>query len=242
MVDPVCEHLPWDSEFFELRIGRVVSQRLSIDLVSDINRWAIENRMDCLYLLARSDHRQTIKLAEENGFSLVDVRITLQRSLAGVGAERCPSISLIRPYEPGDLLALRRIARESHYDSRFYFDARFSAHRCDELFDRWIERSCEGWADRVFVGLQDGVVAGYVTCHHSGRAEGQIGLIAVAPQARGVGLGAKLVQAALQFLARQNLSTATVITQGRNLQSQCLYQRSEFTTRLVELWYHKWFK
>ena len=32
-----------------------------------------------------------------------------------------------------------------------------------------------------------------------------------------------------------------VVTQGRNIAGQRLYQRCGFLTRSVELWYHKWY-
>ena len=57
-------------------------------------------------------------------------------------------------FEPRDLQQLKEIARRSHIESRFYFDGRFPMARCNELFELWIERSCLGWADAVFVGLQ----------------------------------------------------------------------------------------
>src|SRR5213079_3218991 len=97
-----------------------------------------------------------------------------------------------RPAEPeaplrlateADIPALRAIARESHTDSRFYHDPRFGCDRAAALFETWIEKSCRGWADRVWVADADGAPAGYVTIHREGNDAGRIGLLAVGPSA-----------------------------------------------------------
>ena len=41
--------------------------------------------------------------------------------------------------------------RDSHRDSRFYYDPGFPNQRCDELYETWIDRSCHGYADTVLV-------------------------------------------------------------------------------------------
>jgi dTDP-4-amino-4,6-dideoxy-D-galactose acyltransferase len=136
---------------------------------------------------------------------------------------------------------LRSIARISHRDSRFYYDAGFPDSRCDALYEVWIERSSSGWADAVLVADVDGTAAGYVTCHLAPSGEGSIGLLAVAPEFQGRKLGAQLTGAALEYFRVNEKQEVTVVTQGRNLRSQRLYQRSGFITSSVQLWYHKWF-
>ena len=63
----------------------------------------------------------------------------------------------------------------------------------------------------------------------------------MAAEQRGIGLGTHLVNAALQFMLEKGRSRATVVTQGRNVASQRLYQRCGFITHAVELYYHRWF-
>jgi len=45
----------------------------------------------------------------------------------------------------------------------------------------------------------------------------------------------------MNWFADQNASNITVVTQGRNVAAQRLYQRLGFVTRSLELTYHKWF-
>jgi ribosomal protein S18 acetylase RimI-like enzyme len=71
---------------------------------------------------------------------------------------------------------------------------------------------------------------------------GSIGLFAVAQEFRRKSLGRQLVAAALEYFRHNGLAQATVVTQGRNLASQRIYQRCGFLAESVQLWYHCWFK
>jgi dTDP-4-amino-4,6-dideoxy-D-galactose acyltransferase len=146
----------------------------------------------------------------------------------------------VRLFEEPDLEALKVIARQSHSDSRFYFDGGFPKERCEALFESWIERSCRGWAQAVFVAELEGAAAGYCTCHIEGDV-GSIGLVALSAHAQGRSLGRHLVAAAVSYARQQGISELKVVTQGRNIRAQQLYQRCGFVTDSVMLWYHKWF-
>ena len=58
---------------------------------------------------------------------------------------------------------------------------------------------------------------------------------------QGRGLGQQLVTSALRAFRERGMRVATVVTQGRNIRSQRLYQKCGFVIRSVELWYHRWF-
>jgi GNAT superfamily N-acetyltransferase len=92
----------------------------------------------------------------------------------------------------------------------------------------------------VLVAEADGEPAAYLTCHLNDQGS-QIGLVGVAENHRGKGLATKLVQAFLSWSREQGAQRAIVVTQGRNLQAQRLYQRNGFVTSLLHLWYHRWF-
>jgi RimJ/RimL family protein N-acetyltransferase len=46
---------------------------------------------------------------------------------------------------------------------------------------------------------------------------------------------------ALQWFADQGMDSMEVVTQGRNVAAQRLYQKCGFATKEVQLWYHHWF-
>ncbi|WP_119067948.1 GNAT family N-acetyltransferase [Aggregatilinea lenta] len=233
----LCRPLPWDSEFFSRRIGRVVPSQLDADDMSRVLAWADAEQIDCLYFLADFSARDTIRLAEDNGFRLMDLRTLLDRSLRDELPAPEPDI---RPWKPDDLPILRKVARVSYRDSRFYFDERFPEAQCDALYETWIEKSCSGYAEQVLVAEYQGAAAGYISCHIRDGV-GDIGLVGVDERAQGRGLGRALVVASLDWFKSQGLERVTVVTQGRNIPAQRLYQRCGFMTRAVDLWYHRWF-
>jgi dTDP-4-amino-4,6-dideoxy-D-galactose acyltransferase len=240
MQDSIGVLLPWDSSFFGLRIGRLTVARLTPHSLSEALEWCRSHEIDCLYFLADSNHRETIQLAEASSFRFVDIRLTLR--LSSFPAETNASVDCgVRLFEEADLDCLKVIARQSHSGSRFYFDGGFPKERCEALYETWIERSCRGWAKAVFVAELDGKAAGYCTCHIDGGV-GSIGLVALGAHAQGRSMGRHLIAAAISYARQQGISELKVVTQGRNVRAQQLYQKCGFVTDSVMLWYHKWFR
>jgi dTDP-4-amino-4,6-dideoxy-D-galactose acyltransferase len=244
--DP-CEMLAWDSEFFGVRVARLRGDVLRDERRAVVDEWCVRNGVSCLYFQCRPDDPGSAAAAEGGGFRLVDVRMTFARD-ASPAAEADP---VVRNATAADVPVLRRIARESHRDTRFYLDHHFPRHLCDLLYERWIQSSCEGHADAVLVAGDEGVPTGYVTCHldrpgpgaPAGAAplSGRIGLLGVDAAARGGGLGARLTRAAVNWLVAKGAGGVSVVTQGRNVAAQRLYQRCGFLTRDVHLYFHKWY-
>jgi dTDP-4-amino-4,6-dideoxy-D-galactose acyltransferase len=237
----LVEFLSWDSEFFGCRIARIKPGILDAAAGAGILRWCSAERIDCLYFLADPSSAASLSWAEDNGFRLLDIRTTLHCDLPAVlAAGPGPGgPALVAPCNPGQLPALRRIARLSHRDSRFFWDPHLRA-KSDELFETWIAKSCEGYADMVLVAELDGAAAGYITLHYSSAQDSTIGLFAVGPEARGRGVGIQLVRGGLEWLRSQGASGSRVVTQGRNLGALKLYQRAGFRVESLQLWYHLW--
>jgi ribosomal protein S18 acetylase RimI-like enzyme len=149
----------------------------------------------------------------------------------------------IRQTNPDDLPALQDMARKGFRDTRFYYDPCFPVERCDALYETWITRSCsEDFADVVIVADLDSRPVGYITCRLSDdKMRGQIGLVGVAASAQGRGVGRQLVRESLNWFAQRGVEVVDVVTQGRNVPAQRLYQSAGFVTHTVQLWYHKWF-
>jgi ribosomal protein S18 acetylase RimI-like enzyme len=175
---------------------------------------------------------------------LRDVRVTLERSL-GNGVNAAAFCESLTPYVPADLDDLRAIARAGHCDTRFYRDRNFPPEMCNRLYETWIEKSCQGQADAVFVARLTGRAVGYVTCHletNSDVATGSIGLVGVALTAQRKGFGQALIETALCWFGEHGVERVTVVTQGHNVAAQRLYQRCGFATCDVRFWFHRWFR
>jgi dTDP-4-amino-4,6-dideoxy-D-galactose acyltransferase len=241
-----CQYLPWDTDFFGHRIARVNGHRLDHNLVEAIYAWCEDQAIECLYFLSDSDDPQTIRLAEDHDFRLVEVRINLERSLKDWDPETRPKAAedvCVRPVRPEDIPILQEIAGGSYIDSRFYFDKCFSQEKWQTYYETWIRKSCEGGADLALVAERYGRVVGYITglISKNNKSEGQYELTGVDPSVRRAGVGQELFRSGLDWYVRSGVEYIWVATQGRNVTTQRMIQRHGFLTRSCQFYYHKWF-
>lgn len=240
--DEFCKYLEWDSQFFGLRIARVTVNILTQQNIECIMTWCNAHSIDCLYFLSTSNDPVTVKLAETNEFHLVDVRITLEKQLDNIPVSGKKFLeSGFHLSNSADIPYLQEIARVNYGDSRFYYDPNFPTDLCDTLYETWIEKSCHGFADAVIVAEFKGQPSGYVSCHLLTHTQGKIDLVGLREDVRGKGLGTKMIATSLQWFAGQGVTHVIVVTQGRNIKAQRLYQKCGFLTQTVQLWYHRWF-
>jgi dTDP-4-amino-4,6-dideoxy-D-galactose acyltransferase len=235
-----CQELPWDSEFFGVRIARATRSHADAADCEAMRRWCVERHVACLYFLCSGDDAGTRGALERAGFRFVGSRVTLERPLeAGLPAPGSP----MRAGSADDIPRLRAIAAAAHHDTRFYVDGHFDAQRCDELYATWIEKSVRGYADLVIVADRGGVLAGYVTAHlpETEGAAARIGLIAVAAESRNQGVGRDLLRAAFHAAATRGVTRMSVATAGTNAAALAVYTNEGFRPIAESLWYHRWF-
>jgi ribosomal protein S18 acetylase RimI-like enzyme len=239
---PPCLLLEWDSAFFGFRVAQVAGEILSESTGQALLEWCEAHSLRCLYFLADPNSAQTADVAHRLNFNMVDVRVQLSLKRGLLDSTTVAGFDL-RTARSSDLAALQAIARGAHRDSRFFFDRHFPKARAEELFATWIAADCAGRADRVFILDRKGIGAvAYITCNlTTGLNAGRIGLVGVASEFRGVGLGTALVSGALNWFWSVDARTVFVVTQGRNVAAQRLYQGAGFRTEDVKIWYHRWF-
>jgi ribosomal protein S18 acetylase RimI-like enzyme len=228
--------LPWDTELFGCRIGRLDGEHRSSAELEPALAACVAERIECVYCSVPADATSAVRSLEDSGFRLVDQRLTLERRVDAT----LVVVPSIRAAGAEDLGALEAIAEVSHTDTRFYADPRFAPERCAALYRTWIAKSCQGYAEAVLTEGAAASPAGYVSCHVDG-ARGRIGLIGVAADRQGQGVGRRLVEGALRWFADAGLTAVSVATQGRNVRAQRLYQAAGFKSESLSLWYHKWF-
>lgn len=241
-----CILLEWDSEFWSFPVAQIVGNTLSGEMYAAIDAWSKQRSIRCLFFLAVPEDAATARIAQSHGFRLVDERVTLGWFAPAQPVpppHELPAGIQIRSSQPHDLPALQTIAWSSHIDTRFFVDPAFPREQAHALYVRWISASCSGFADLVLVALLQEEVVGYCSCHRPNdpSAPGRIGLLAVAPAARGIGVARSLVEHALEWFVRQGATHVTVVTQDRNVAALNLYQRCGFTVEARQHWYHRWF-
>ncbi len=140
----------------------------------------------------------------------------------------------IRHFRPEDLAILRRITVDS-----------FGSVALDQMLeDRlgvWNERDWRARkADNIdddcthnpagsFVAEREGVILGYVTTRiDHANSIGRIPNLAVVEQARGLGLGRRLIHHALDYFREQGMKVAKIETMASNVIGQNLYPSCGF--------------
>lgn len=190
----------------------------------------------CLTALVRADRVDVITAAEDLGFRCYDVRTDLDRRIDA--SHEMAADSGLRPATESDLLRLETMARERFSTTRFASDPHFPSELAKSLYVEWLRRGHRDESRRLITtrGLD-----GFVVCHiDSESGVGTIELITVSVGAEGTGLGTQLLHGAEALFADAGIERAHVVTQGRNLSAQRLYQRHGYRTGDVSLWLHRW--
>jgi len=237
---PPCELLEWDTNFFGFRIGRLRGNTLTESKIKQAETWSACNRIRCLYFLAHPDDMLTTRLAEEHGFQLVDLRLTFECKIT---APLLSMVDFLHPLLPEEMPALERLARAGFTHSRFFHDTGFPRERAEALYEVWIKRDFQDPSSIVLVAASaGGSPHGFISCRlEPGQEVASVGLIGVSAEGRGKGTGKALLNGALTWAGEHGATRLEVVTQGRNIAAQRLYQRGGFLIRFLELWYHKWY-
>ena len=210
--------LEWDSRHFGFAVARLAEVPADDETLAGALA-ASDARV--IYALVDAADAAALALAQRHGFRAVDVRVELERGLPD--PEAAPLEELTDPAE------VAWLAGSAFELTRFRADPGFPRDRADALYVAWVERAATE-PDRFLLAdaRRGGFIAG---------SGGTIELVAVAPQARGQGLGVRLVRGAH---ARLEGSAARVVTQGANVAAQRLYQACGYRTSACGIWLHRW--
>lgn len=148
------EHLPWDSEFFGVSIGRAHLQGADAAKLEEIDREAISAGMDCLYASVDPNDLELNGLAQLQGYRLVEVAVDLEHPTS-VLDHLPPTRSAARPGTIDDLESLTPVIPLLARWSRFAADHRFGREAAMLMHWAWVERAARGDDHRAFVVAED---------------------------------------------------------------------------------------
>jgi ribosomal protein S18 acetylase RimI-like enzyme len=240
----LLQFLPWDTQFFGVKIGRVLPSRLDAATSESIIKLADQGDFQCLYFQADPDDDETVCIVEKGGFHLVDVRIVLEHPFDGRPAP-VPRFAISKDIQltsprPEDVATLEEIAVEIGRTSRYYIDRKFPPDAYSRLYRAWLHKAMADDQDSVFIAHLSGQAVGLIACSTQDDEVGVIELAGVQSGKRGRGVGTALMQGSLDWFRAQGVGRAEVTTQARNVPAQRLYQQLGFFTRRATLYYHKW--
>lgn len=139
---------------------------------------------------------------------------------------------ILRDASKDDVPALKAIARESFEIDRFHSDRHLSNELCDKYYEKWIENSFHGFAEKVIVADYAGCVAGFTTGKTYPDSDiGHLVLSAVSSASRGHGVYTSMIHEGISWIKRERPGIRGVVvgTQLDNLAVQKAWIRLGFT-------------
>lgn len=232
------ERLPWDSEFFDLGIGRIDldgADRESIAVAEDEAR---REGVVCLYgsldPLAAED---TVKV-QRAGYRFVEAATTFSLSPKEPSIPRPEGIN-VRPGDPGDLPHIADIVDKLAPWSRFAVDPRFGHEAAIRMQRAWIERAARPGDDEFsFVVAEDdtGIIAFITRVDRADRGEPTVD--AVGTSSRGSGAARYLIEEARAWAGDRPLLGGPAA--ARNVNVLRYVGHCGFRVSKVRYLYHRW--
>jgi ribosomal protein S18 acetylase RimI-like enzyme len=237
-----CELLAWDSDFFGVRIARLVSDRPPN--FEEVDVWCQRNAVRCAYYLADPTSYANTSGAEAAGFRYVDVRFTLRHDLdrsSWRAPTPQPSGHVVRSAEERDTQELVHAASTGFERTRFTHDPHFVQKRSREMYGAWVGRAMSSPDACIFIAEDGESLLGYCAVSAPLQGEAQILLAGVVGEHRGKGIGTQVVAAAIRWVVERKGRSLQVVTQGVNIPAQRLYASNGFYPVQLGLWFHKWY-
>ena len=164
----------------------------------------------------------TLPVADQR--TVVSSMQTIQR-LLGNRPDGAAAPCVLRPHQPGDMgWVVHRhgalYAREWGYDYSFEaLVARIAADFLDHL---------DPARERCWIAEKDGEIVGSVFLVKKSKTVARLRLLLVEPQARGLGIGQRLVNECIRFAREAGYRKITLWTQSELDAARGLYQRAGF--------------
>ncbi len=170
----VARPLPWDSEFFGVRMARIDYVVTSADAPASLIEAALEGTLSACretsipHVTARVDVEDipAVHVLVGRGFRLMDALVTYRIKPQEDHGAAVRTVGLHRDFEQTDAEEVLDIAREAFrgYVGRFQHDPHVPADRAEEFYLEWTRACIAGaMADKRFVSVNSsGRVIGYL--------------------------------------------------------------------------------
>ncbi len=166
-------------------------------------------------------------LSVDEQIRLVAAARTIERLLDPASADRAPY--LLRPHRPGDLGWVTQ-RHGALYAQEYGWDIQFEA-LVAEIAAKFI-RNFDPRRECCWIAERDGESVGSVVLVEETKTVAKLRLLLVEPAARGLGIGARLVQECLRFAQDAGYRTVRLWTNSVLVAARRLYDKAGF--RLIE--------
>lgn len=225
------ERLEWDSSFFGYEVGKVVVDSQEIFKIEDCMEKIEQFKL--LYVYSRD----SIDLLKSN---LVDRKVIFAQNCYETVKEE---VNVMQSFnsKKHNFEQLKELALESGRYSRFYVDKNFNNQEYERLYTRWIENAVnDDLTFDIILAVKNNFIIGFATLNKKNNVLGDIGLVAVSKESRGLGIGKQLMQEALARAQQAGFTEIQVVTQLDNLAAMNLYKSTKFKIKEIINIYHLW--
>lgn len=215
-------NLPWDSQLFGYRVGKVEVSQLGFDLLGFLEQ-ALVFRL--VYVISE---KPILSLPENT--ILVDTKVTFEKAI-----DEIDSLEGIEFFEGELSEKLISLAFQSGNFSRFKTDERLSNKEFEKLYLKWLERDLK--TGKIIVHkIADEIVGMITLSFHDSFSS--IGLLAVDFNYRGKGIGDKLLKMAESISGSLGIKKINVQTQLKNSGAMRFYKQIGFEKTEEKFIYH----
>lgn len=234
----IIEPQVWDSDFFNIKIGKVILSVFKRFDVDKIFEEAKQYHFRLVYI--ESDNRLSPPHFFSGNLKLVDIKTSLRiKSTKSVQVNT--NWNIVKSDYTRITPELEHLAYESGVYSRFYNDPMFPDKLFKKLYKKWIVNCIKkSFPGVLFVCLDNHQKPiGFVSVIKVGRLS-HIVLIAVARDWRKKNIGFSLLQKAIYWSYKNQCNYLTLTTQFNNTPAMNLYKMCGFKIISKKYYYHYW--
>lgn len=222
----MIEKLDWDSTFFNLKIGKVM-----LDKLEDLPE-SEKNNFDLIYVFSNNPNLD---------LKLVDQKIIYEIDLLSIQRELQNKEIFFFDAAKDDYDNLLSLTLQSGVYSRFKLDPNFRNNEYEKLYKKWIDKSILGeLATDIIIRKIDDKIVGFTTLSRKNKHLADISLVAVDSNYRGQGIAKELIDKTLFIAKERKYEKVQVVTQLINEPANNLYIKSGFNRKSLIYIYHIW--
>lgn len=224
------EPLTWENAFFDIN-----SALLTVDLHEAPIDEASLRQYDLVQAKILSQQTAELDALSALGFRFVEGEADF---VLGIGVGGRPEG--IRIARKEHIPALREVAASAFAFSRFRAPW-YKAEDSGRFYAQWIENAVLGTFDhQCLIAVNDqGELQGFVSLRELADGSGRIGLLATLPEAQGLGVGQRMIEAAIDWCRARRLTRLHVATQLGNLPALRLYHRCGGVIERTAWWLYR---
>lgn len=199
------QYLSWDSNFFNLKIGKIIIQDENIFDAKTFKEIAAREEYDLIYI-----YKYNSLLKQDIVFSmnldLIDIVVEMSKEFSSQSFIRRP-FKLKNTLSEKELAESYLIADQTSIVSRFYKEPIINNSCTKALYRKWIDNSLnKSFADGVFIEkIDDSVVGIHVIKTDFENRIGYCSLIGVRNNIKRKGVGRKLWNQAIQYWSEKSI-------------------------------------